>query len=715
MRNVGIAGLILLVGCLLILGPSSAFAQATKVVIKVEGMNPGRAEHMGITEPADNSFTASSLNFVGRGYVVWLSGWDVTGDTAFKVGSSYTWNLTPAAGSSATLDSSGTQWNSFVPDTTGDFVVQVTVDGKDTSVTIKVRNYVGVDRSSVTNAPFPNCKPCHSSYTQYTDWATSGHATMFEGGMNGTVSSHWGASCLPCHTTGYNLSAEAVNGGFDDVAAANGFALSDSGAGGYWIPFRATNYDSLKGLSNGEQLVTLLGGITCENCHGPFSGSGAPGHQAKSMDPLVCAQCHNEPWRHNIYSMYENSLHAEAVWSTSFVGSSVITAPGGYSFSACIRCHDGQGFVSFTKGEDFDRRASSGYGFATQTKITCQTCHEPHSTALRAGPSAADTLGNGYSYSSSQIGKGMVCANCHKYRRDSDSYVFTNLSSHWGPHHGGATDVFLGQNAQKFGQSVPNINVHKFITDACVGCHMSATVDTGQVARDKIGGHSWAMEYEEGGQTYDNVTGCVSCHVGITSFDDIMASEDYDGDGTIEPAMKEVEGLLEKVAMELPPIGSPTIDYTMLDDVPADSAFNRMAYWNYLYVSEGSGHGAHNPIFVVGLLQTTYNILTGQSSVELVNNEIPTEFDLGQNYPNPFNPTTEIRFAIPKAAPVLLEVYDVTGRVVATLVNGDLPAGNHRVTWNATARDGSRLSSGMYLYRISAGDFVSTKKMVLLK
>jgi len=88
-----------------------------------------------------------------------------------------------------------------------------------------------------------------------------------------------------------------------------------------------------------------------------------------------------------------------------------------------------------------------------------------------------------------------------------------------------------------------------------------------------------------------------------------------------------------------------------------------------------------------------------------------TEFALGQNYPNPFNPTTQIVFDLPKAGEVTLTVYDMTGRVVSTLVNGYKSAGRYDVTF-----DGSGLASGAYIYRLQAGrNFVQTKKLLLVK
>ena len=89
---------------------------------------------------------------------------------------------------------------------------------------------------------------------------------------------------------------------------------------------------------------------------------------------------------------------------------------------------------------------------------------------------------------------------------------------------------------------------------------------------------------------------------------------------------------------------------------------------------------------------------------------LPAEFALSQNYPNPFNPETVIEFALPRSGDVSLVVYNLRGEEVALLLSGTMPAGNHRVSWDA-----SNVSSGIYFYRLQAGDFVQTRKMVLLK
>ena len=90
--------------------------------------------------------------------------------------------------------------------------------------------------------------------------------------------------------------------------------------------------------------------------------------------------------------------------------------------------------------------------------------------------------------------------------------------------------------------------------------------------------------------------------------------------------------------------------------------------------------------------------------------EIPATFLLEQNYPNPFNPTTTIKFALPKISNVRLSIYDMLGREVSVPVNDRREAGVHEVTYGAVG-----LASGVYFYRLHAGDFVRMRKMILLK
>jgi hypothetical protein len=99
------------------------------------------------------------------------------------------------------------------------------------------------------------------------------------------------------------------------------------------------------------------------------------------------------------------------------------------------------------------------------------------------------------------------------------------------------------------------------------------------------------------------------------------------------------------------------------------------------------------------------NPLVGVSSGE----SIVKSFLLAQNYPNPFNPSSTIRYDLPKSANVSLNIYNTLGQLVATLVNEHKVAGSYQVQWNAN------VPSGIYFYRLQAGQYVETKKAILLK
>ena len=94
---------------------------------------------------------------------------------------------------------------------------------------------------------------------------------------------------------------------------------------------------------------------------------------------------------------------------------------------------------------------------------------------------------------------------------------------------------------------------------------------------------------------------------------------------------------------------------------------------------------------------------------------LPERFNLYQNYPNPFNPVTTLRYDLPEISPVNITIYDMLGRQVKTLMDQTQDAGYKSVIWNATNDYGNPVSAGIYLYQIQAGEYISIKKMVLLK
>ena len=99
----------------------------------------------------------------------------------------------------------------------------------------------------------------------------------------------------------------------------------------------------------------------------------------------------------------------------------------------------------------------------------------------------------------------------------------------------------------------------------------------------------------------------------------------------------------------------------------------------------------------------------------LQDNNQPNRFYLGNNYPNPFNPSTKIYYRIVKNEYVTINIYDLMGRNIKSLVNSNIDAGLNQVVWDATNNFGQPVAAGVYIYRIEAGEFRSSKKMILLK
>jgi hypothetical protein len=130
-------------------------------------------------------------------------------------------------------------------------------------------------------------------------------------------------------------------------------------------------------------------------------------------------------------------------------------------------------------------------------------------------------------------------------------------------------------------------------------------------------------------------------------------------------------------------------------DMKSDSTGAHLA-WAGTFNGEQDVYYAHITPFTTGI--------TGGNPV------LPSRFALEQNYPNPFNPATEIGYRIPEAGLVTLVVYDILGREVATLVNDIREPGQYSVTWDAAGS-----ASGTYFYRMTAGDFTATKRLMLLR
>ncbi|MBZ0199261.1 MAG: T9SS type A sorting domain-containing protein [Ignavibacteriaceae bacterium] len=580
---------------------SLTMAQTAK--IKNEPITPHALISMNLTSVTNSVY--AGLDIVPNGTFVYASPQNI-GNTEPITNATFQILSQPAGGTAAITVFNG-NWVYFKPNVVGAYQVKLTITTAsgtdDTTKTYYASNYVGVGNFQGVAGAWPKCMSCHAGMPAfaaiYDKWKVSGHANVFN--VQLSTSTHYSTSCMKCHTTGYDHNVVSNNGGFDDVAASLGWQFYGQTSTAKWDSL-VTYYPTLVNLAT----------IGCESCHGAGSqhaNGGSTTFIEISNEAGNCAQCHDEPWRHNIYSMYENSTHAEAVWSNSFAQGA---SSQNNSLSNCIRCHDAKGFINFTKGLTTN---TTGMNAADHVAITCAACHDPHGnefeSALRPTPAGSDTLANGYQYT--EGGKGQICMNCHKARANNVTYVQTGVtSSHWGPHHSTQTDNLLGKNAAEFNGVAYQSNAHKFaIANLCVDCHMVATVDTGSVNRDKVGGHSWTLHNSE--TDFYHTAACVNCHGPKTNWNDFMAIADHDGDGNIESIPNEVDGLIEKLIYYLPPAQQDTVIYSQVTSLD-----QKKAYFNYQLIAYDGSKGMHNSKFAIDVLTKSIIALGGVIPVELI-------------------------------------------------------------------------------------------------
>jgi len=603
-----------------------------------------------------------------------------------------------APGSTATIETvkdiknDSTQVIAYTPDKAGTYAITVTDGASSAVVTFNAAKYIGYQ--TATNGL--TCNTCHSS--KVTEWAKTAHATMFTRAMNGTPglsgpADHYSVNCISCHTTGFDKNTTAVNDGFDDLTFTYPTVLGPGGFDKLVVAFP----DAMKRAN-----------IQCEACHGPASGHlgvTTDERMVASWDAKVCAWCHDSGTHHFFPEQWSNSGHAVAVDESG---------PGRES---CVQCHTGKGFAQYVAGVS----TSDPYFDASYAPITCVACHDPHSDANKfqlrkvtaqirtynsvtpTAPIMKDVTG---------AGMGTTCFNCHISRTEANQALASSVNNRFGPHHGPQGDLLMSNNMLELGGVKLATSNHFGATqDACVRCHMySASVPAdAQGNITKVGGHSFNMSDPVTGLA--NMESCAGCHGATfgTKFTDVKfvlyGNGDLDNNGVVQGLQDEVKGMIEKIFAEIQkrkgtrtPASSWSTDKVVLS-----------AYWNAITAQEDKSNGIHNPKYIVTALKGAMESL-GLKTAVAQETSIPTDYVVYQNYPNPFNPTTMIRFALPKSSHVKLTIYDALGQEVQTLINDQLVAGTHNIEWTA-----KNMASGIYLYRIEAGNFVKVNKMLLVK
>jgi predicted CXXCH cytochrome family protein len=458
------------------------------------------------------------------------------------------------------------------------------------------------------------CALCHSggavAENKFTSWQNTAHARIFTDGINGGAGTT-GPSCFKCHTVGYDVNTNAVNGGFDDVATQLGWTWPKVLAPTNWAYMQAV-YPSLANLAN----------IQCENCHGPGSqhaySLGNTNFISVTVSSGDCNQCHDAPTHHVKGTQWLTSRHALTTGPTS---------------ANCSGCHSAVGFIARMNGESFTNKP-----FAA---LSCQACHEPHgSTTPTNNPHllrnlAAVTMADGTVITNA--GFGAICLECHQNRNGSATnqlvkYPIGQLTwfggSSFGVHDNPQGDMIEGLNANTYGQTIPSAAHRTAVTNLCVGCHMQ-TADYGDPAYLQAGGHTFGMTYNvvtTNGLTLvtnsmDKVDVCVQCHGQINSFD--MVRSDYNSDGVIEGVQTEVQKLLNKLSTLLPNSAYQANSNNYVADGLVKTSVSYKTNWpakflkagyNWQFVQMDGSKGVHNAPFAVGLLRASIGDLTGDAN-----------------------------------------------------------------------------------------------------
>ncbi|MFQ5905813.1 MAG: FlgD immunoglobulin-like domain containing protein [bacterium] len=641
--------------CFLISTSASVLAQP-QAKIKPLGIAPSDE----IYDPDSVQIYTSALRNVGTGTYVFLLG-IAQADTTVDA---WDWTLiSRPGGSAATLDSTGTEVQSLVPDEDGHYLITlvVTAGGQQSdpdTIDVNASTWIGIGNLCGATATYPQCSfgNCHSS--QNSSWPGTGHAAIFQEGIDGIASSHYASYCIKCHTVGYDTRASAVNHGFDDVADTLGWVFPDT--------LEEGNFDSL--CANYPELAQLSN-IQCENCHGPGADHGGVNAAIDYTYNIgACAACHDAPTHHMLVTEWKNSDHARSA-DMSFVVNN----------SSCLKCMSTNGFVEVqVKGNP-----EQVYDFPEP--VNCIACHNPHeainSHQVRFS-GVIDVQGQQY-----DAGLGAVCAYCHTM---GDAQPGESV-------HHPQIEMLAGVGAYEYPGQIYDNGAHTAaVQDRCVGCHMSETPADSLPGAHWIGGHAWQMVYADTMDTVHNVSGCTPCHGVLPDFD-------VGGTQTL------LDSLLTVLDSVLATMDTSTTEY-------------KNAKFDYDFVVHDGSRGVHNHRYAKKLLRDALYDVTGLEEYRwhAAGAEKVNRYFLSQAYPNPFSAVSSVRYAVPDDARVTIRIYDVTGRLIKTLLDGDHGPGVYSAPWDASDDSGAEVGGGIYFLRLSAHGaerraFRSTKKLVFVK
>ncbi len=397
-----------------------------------------------------------------------------------------------------------------------------------------------------------------------------------------------GAKCATCHS---DKAAE-----WQETGHAHAWATLQSSdhAASYCNKCHTVDFNEVPGNAGYDDApIAMFENVQCENCHGP--GSKHPDFTAEDRAITVdisaenCTTCHSGE-HHPFNSDWVDSKH-------NF--DPATAAHGAPANSFCQPCHSGSGFIAAFGGGVAHDPADPG-------NVSCSTCHNPHSEEnpfqLRTLADVTSVVANSESQTIAIAGNGQLCVQCHHARRSADTQIETGYD-HFGPHESPQGDMLAGISAYEgfdfeFSGKFTN---HYVIENGCTTCHMNAT----------------PYPNANTGHTFEATTSsCGKCHGTVSDFEDIMANNDFDGDGTTEGLQLEIDGLMDNLTSELVTAGLDTVgmdivtalsetinDTTAAGEPTTQAQMLRTGGYNLAFVLGDGSRGIHNPEYAVQILQ----------------------------------------------------------------------------------------------------------------
>ncbi|RIK33975.1 MAG: hypothetical protein DCC52_01910 [Chloroflexi bacterium] len=556
-------------------------------------------------------------------------------DVAYTGPMTPTWTLFKPTESQAAFKDPKANLTEFTPDVSGAYAVSCALPGRGEAggVHIYAGAYIGNNAET--------CKTCHPR--QVEDWVKTGHGNALQSNIDNThspdASTHFNESCAACHTTGFFAPpVGAGSNGFKDAAVQSKWQfptyeqINAAGKGG------KSNWDAMPAA------VKAMANVGCEQCHGPAAdhvNKGLP-IMASSQNEGTCNMCHNSGNVNDKGEELKNAGHSDA-------SSAAFNTPVGWGEQQCVRCHSGDGFVSFLANP-----TNPGAWKNNKQTIVCATCHDPHNGENAWQLRIVDKPVEIPFEVKQNVGLSATCYTCHNARTDPANAVKSSF-----PHYSSVAEFISNTGGVTYGQKVANSPhgdlvgiapvpnpaakenpaASKFLWSsaddekgntpgACVVCHMTPVITDRQDPNfEKVGGHSFNTVSPDG--KFEYTASCQACHQDLTTFN-MKVQADYDGNGKIEGAQDEVKGLLnvllkalEAKGVKTVPTGYPYATLPKGADGQVDDKIDN-AWYNFRTVygvmwgeetgngNEGKAQAIHNFKRAVQLLQLSYKDLTGQ-------------------------------------------------------------------------------------------------------